>query len=265
MSDHYQKIDRVFLSPSNIKASSEAISAIMEADAIVIGPGSLYTKVIPNLLVKGITKALKETKAFKVYISNIMTEPGETYGYALSDHLKALNRHLGEATINYCIYDTGEVMPEYIRKYNQAGSELVEQDLQKAKLEGINLMKRDLATIENKRIRHNSDALAYAIINLVCEDLKFKDKQNDPEYLFLEQKLKYKKLKNDNGERWVRRKPNKDGKTKFYAKYEDRMESIKESEEKAKRMIEITEKNDKMLQRVSGMRQVHKSKKTKET
>ena len=265
VSDHYQKIDRVFLSPSNIKASSEAISAIMEADAIVIGPGSLYTKVIPNLLVKGITKALKETKAFKVYISNIMTEPGGTYGYALSDHLKALNRHLGEATINYCIYDTGEVMPEYIRKYNQAGSELVEQDIQKAKLEGINLMKRDLATIENKRIRHNSDALADAIINLVCEDLKFKDKQNDPEYLFLEQKLKYKKLKNDNGERWVRRKPNKDGKTKFYAKYEDRMESIKESEEKAKRMIEITEKNDKMLQRVSGMRQVHKSKKTKET
>ena len=173
-------IKRVYISPSNCKVSPGVVEAIKDADAIVIGPGSLYTNVIPNLLVKGVSKAIKESKAFKIYVSNIMTEPGQTYNYSLTDHIRAIKRHMGEGMIDYCIYDTGEVMPEYIRKYNMQGSELVEQDIQRAKNEGIKLIKRDLATVENGHIRHNPDAIAGAIIELVCEDLKFKDKQNDP-------------------------------------------------------------------------------------
>ena len=85
------KISRIFINPSNCKPAPGVIEAIMEADAIVIGPGSLYTNVIPNLLVKGVAKAIKETKAFKIYVSNLMTEPGQTDNYSLSEHIKAIN------------------------------------------------------------------------------------------------------------------------------------------------------------------------------
>lgn len=222
-------IKRTYISPSNCKALPEAIEAIKNADAIVIGPGQLYTGIIPNLLVKGISKALKETKAFKVYVSNIMTDAVETYNYTLSDHIKAIKRHIGEGFIDYCIYDTGDIVPEYIRKYNSMGSDVVFQDIQKAKAEGVKLIKRDLAVIENELVRHNPEVLADTIIELVCEDMKFKDKQNDPEYLILNYKLKYKKLKSKDDPKWEKQKLSKDGKTKFESKYEDRISSIKES------------------------------------
>ncbi len=247
------RIDRVYLSPSNVKTSSEVITAIKEADAIVIGPGSLYTSIIPNLLVKGVSRAIKESSAFTVYISNIMTQPEETCNFSLSDHIKAIKRHLGEASIDYCIYDTGDVIPEYIRKYNSEGADLVNQDIQNAKAEGVKLIKRDLATITEKHIRHDSDLVAKAIIDLICEDLKFKDKQNDPEYIFLRQQMRYKKLKPNSDSRWKKRKF-KDGKSKFYSKYQERVDSLKDSEEKIKRMNKTTEKNDRMLERVSTMR-----------
>ena len=255
ISEKYAKINRVYISPSNSKALPAVIEAINEADAIVIGPGSLYTSIIPNLLVKGVSKALKDSKAFKVYISNIMTEPGETYNYSLSDHIKAIKRHIGEGLIDYCIYDTGDIIPEYIRKYNSRGADVIDQDIQKAKAEGVKLIKRDLATIENKYIRHNPDALAEAIIELVCEDMRFKDKQNDPEYLILNHKLKYKKLKSKDSPKWEKQKLNKDGKSKFYSKYEERISSIKESNEITKRKIITSNKNNQLLERVNGMRQ----------
>lgn len=261
MSEHVAKIERVYLSPSNIKASPEVISAIKEADCIVIGPGSIYTSVVPNLLVKGISKALKETKAFTVFVSNIMTQPGETYNYSLSDHIKAIKRHIGEASIDYCLYDTGDIIPEYIRTYNVRGSDLVDQDIQKAKAEGVKLMKRDLATIKNKYIRHDADSLAAAIIDLICEDLKFKDKQNDPEYLYLKQKLKYKKIKSSNGSKWKKRKIDKSGKSKFYSKYEERLKSIKESDDRVKRAIATNKRNSQIMERVTTMKKMQNSKK----
>ncbi len=259
-------INRVFISPSNCKAAPGVIEAILEADAIIIGPGSLYTNVIPNLLVKGVSKAIKESSGFKIYISNIMTEPGQTYNYALSDHIKAIKRHIGEGMIDYCIYDTGEITPEYIRKYNMKGSELVEQDIQKAKAEGVKLMKRDLAMIDNKYIRHNPKEIARAVIELICEDLKFKDKQNDPQYLMLSHKLRYKKLK-PNKKKWKKQKLDKTGKSKFYSKYEDRILSIRESDEKLKRKIIAENKSNQIIEKVSGMKKYNtelKKRKAKE-
>lgn len=247
-------VKRVYISPSNVKPAPGVIEAIKDADAVIIGPGSLYTNVIPNLLVKGVAKAIKESKAFKIYISNIMTEPGQTYNYSLSDHIKAIKRHIGEGSIDYCIYDTGEIMPEFIRKYNMKGSELVEQDIQKAKAEGIKMIKRDLATIENNHIRHNPDAIAKAIIELICEDLKFRDRQNDPQYLMLSHKLKYKKIKSPKKAKWKKPKLDKTGKSKFYSKYEDRILSLKESNEKIKKDMIAYKKSNQILEKVSGMR-----------
>ena len=231
------RINRIFINPSNCRVAPGVADAIEQADAIIIGPGNLYTNVIPNLLVKGVARAIKNCKGFKIYISNIMTEPGQTYNYTLSDHVKAIIDHVGEGVIDYCIYDTGEVVPEIIRKYNMEGSELVQQDAAKAKSLGVHLLKRDLATVDGDYIRHNPDAIAASIIELICEDLKFRDMQNNPEYMILSDKLKYKKRKIKEKKAHKVGKINNidyDKKSKFFDKYEKRINSIKESEEKIK-------------------------------
>jgi len=171
------KINRIYINPSNCKPAPGVIEAIQEADAIIIGPGSLYTNIIPNLLVKGVAKAIKESKAFKIYVSNLMTEPGQTDNYTLSEHIRAINEHVGKGVIDYCIYDTGEIIPEFVRKYNMEGSELVEQDISRVKIEGVNLLQRKLSYIDGEFIRHNPDAIAASIIELICDDLKFNYQQ----------------------------------------------------------------------------------------
>lgn len=237
INDKTSKINRIFITPSNCKPAPGVIEAIMEADAIVIGPGSLYTNVIPNLLVKGVAKAIKESKAFKIYVSNLMTEPGQTDNYSLSEHIKAINEHAGKGIIEYCMYDTGEIIPEYIRKYNMEGSELVEQDVSKVKVEGVSLIQRKLSHIENGKIRHNPDAIAASIIQLICDDLKFNNMENNAQYMMLNNKLKdskksLKKQEKDNKKNVKKAKGKREklGKSKFFEKYSDRIESIKESD-----------------------------------
>ena len=235
--DKVSKINRIFINPSNCSPAPGVIEAIQNADAIIIGPGSLYTNVIPNLLVKGVAKAIKENKGFKIYISNIMTEPGLTDNYTLSDHIKAIQDHAGKEIVDYCIYDTGEVVPEFIRKYNKEGADLVEQDISRAKAEGVKLLQRNLSYVDGDVVRHNPDAIAASIIELICEDLKFKDMQNNPEYMMLNSKLKDNKKqlkKNMNTNKRVRNsKKTKEprGKSKFASKYQERIQSIKESDE----------------------------------
>ena len=233
------KINRIFINPSNCRVAPGVEETIQEADAIIIGPGNLYTNVIPNLLVKGVARSIKNCKGIKIYISNIMTEPGQTYEYSLSDHIKAIIDHVGEGIVDYCIYDTGEVIPEFVRRYNEEGAELVEQDTAKAKALGVHLLKRDLATVDSDKIRHNPDAIAAAIVELICEDLKFKDMQNNPEYMILNDELKTQKK----GIR-ARRKSkfnnnnisgnDKEEGSAFANKYKERITSIKESDKEKK-------------------------------
>jgi len=243
------KINRIYITPSNCRTAPGVLEAILEADAIVIGPGSLYTNIIPNLLVKGVAKAIKESNAFKIYVSNLMTEPGQTDNYSLSEHIKAINDHIGKGIIEYCIYDTGEIMPEIIRKYNMEGSELVEQDISKAKVEGVYLMQRNLSHIEDGLIRHNPEAIAASIIQLICDDLKFKNMQNDTQYMLLNDKLKTAKKslkKEHNVKRQEKRNEKNDKKeSKFAKKYHDRIASIKEAELKLKQKESKNKQNNK--------------------
>lgn len=246
------KISRVYLKPSNCKPADGVLKAIKEADSIIIGPGSLYTNIIPNLLVNGVAKAIKESKAIKIYVNNIMTEPGQTDDYSVVDHLKAIIEHCGEGIIDYCIYDTGEVIPEYIKKYNKEGSDLVEQKINDPSVRRIKFIKKNISTIIDGKIRHDPLLVAESAITLICNDLKYQDKESDPEYLMLNAKLKsdkrINKLKKEKAkiDKKARRRgidPNaKNSKTarqsKFSTKYSERIKSIKESEEKAKRKIE---------------------------
>ena len=234
------KINRIYLNPTNCRPAPGVIDAIKNADCIIIGPGSLYTNVIPNLLVNGVAKAIKESVALKVYISNIMTEPGQTDEYTVSDHLNAIIEHCGKGIVDYCIYDTGEVVPEFIKKYNLEGQDLVEQDIEKVK--GITFLQRNLSMIANGCIRHDPELVAESIIELICDDLKYQDKQNDPQYLMLNNKLKEDKRINKIKKQMEKedKKGKKDKKTshkrtsKFSSKYSERIESIKQSDEMIK-------------------------------
>ena len=198
---------------------------------------------IPNLLVVGVAKAIKESTALKVYISNIMTEPGQTDEYTVSNHLDAIIEHVGKGIVDYCIYDTGEIVPEFIKKYNLEGQDLVQADVDNVK--GITLLQRNLSMISNGCIRHDPELVAQSIIELICDDLRYQDKQNDPQYLMLNNKLREdkrinkvkkqmkkdaKKGKNDNKKSGKRTKRN----SKFANKYSERIESIKKADEKVR-------------------------------
>ena len=248
VSDKITKINRILISPSNCKPAPGVVEAIKNADCIVIGPGSLYTNVIPNLLVNGVTKAIKESTAIKVYVSNIMTEPGQTDNYSVSDHLNAIIEHCGPGVVDYCIYDTGEIIPEFIKKYNLEGQDLVEQDIEKVK--GIKFLQRNLSMIKDDLIRHDPSLVAASIIELICDDLKYQDKQNDPQYLMLNTKLREEKRINKIKKNMAKKEKsgknkNKVGrmksKSKFSNKYSDRIASIREADEKALRRREKEE------------------------
>ncbi len=245
------KINRIYINPTNCKPASGVLEAIQEADAIVIGPGSLYTNVIPNLLVKNVAKTIRESKAFKIYVSNIMTEPGQTDNYSISEHLQAIIDHSGGKIVDYCICDTGEVVPEYVRMYNRQGSDLVEIDLSKLSSMGVNVIHKHMSKIEGNKIRHDGDTVAVAIMELICTDLKFKDKQYDTQYILLNSKLKDQKKqekRKDKRQKSVKRintkienKKRPKMKSKFATKYQDRIQDIKASDETRLKNIKMYE------------------------
>ena len=240
VSEKLTKINRITISPANCKPAPGVVEAIKAADCIIIGPGSLYTNVIPNLLVNGVNKAVKESTAIKVYISNIMTEPGQTDNYSVADHINAIIEHCGQGMIDYCIYDTGEIIPEFIKKYNLEGQDIVEQDVDKVK--GIKFLQRNLSMVDGEFIRHDPNLVAASIIELICDDLKYQDKQNDPQYLMLNTKLQEEKRNNKKKKAMEKRNKNGKkshekhvrGKSKFSNKYSERIASIKQADEKAR-------------------------------
>ena len=269
VSDKITKINRILLNPPNCRPAPGVIEAIKNADCIIIGPGSLYTNVIPNLLINGVTKALKESSAIKVYISNIMTEPGQTDNYSVSDHLNAIIEHCGTGIIDYCIYDTGEVVPEYIKRYNLGGQDLVEQDIEKVK--GIKFLQRNLSMIKDELIRHDPSLVASSIIELICDDLKYQDKQNDPQYLMLNTKLREEKrinkIKKDMARRAKKGKVEErkwKTKSKFSDKYSDRIASTREADEKARRKTTTAEKTIKKEKNVKTRAKAKVNDKTKQ-
>lgn len=252
------KINRIYLNPTNCRPAPGVIEAIKEADCIVIGPGSLYTNVIPNLLVNGVAKAIKESTGLKIYISNIMTEPGQTDEYSVSDHLNAIIEHCGKGIVDYCIYDTGEIVPEFIKKYNLEGQDLVIPDIDKVK--GITYLQRDLSTISDGCIRHDPDLVASSIIELICDDLKYQDKQNDPQFLMLNNKLREDKRINkikkhmEKEEKKNQKYPKGKAKrtSKFSSKYSDRIASIREADEMIKLKEEKMKKKEKNKNKAKG-------------
>ncbi len=161
-------IDKVYLSPGESIATPEAIKAIGEAQVIVLGPGSLYTSIIPNLLIKEITDSIVASGAIKIYVCNAMTQPGETDGYSASDHIKALIRHSHPRIIDYCILNTGEISKDTLKRYAQEDSYAVVNDTKRIESMGYRIIEHDII-IAKDVVRHDPLKLAKVILSFFEE------------------------------------------------------------------------------------------------
>jgi uncharacterized cofD-like protein len=161
-------IEKVSLRPEGSEATPEALRAIREADLIVLGPGSLYTSIIPNLLIKDITEAIAASRAIKVYVCNVMTQPGETGGYTASNHIKALIEHSHPALIDYCIVNTGKIPQSLLARYTSEQAFQVVNDRKKIEQMGYRVVEDDTILIQDF-IRHDPMKLAKIILDLLEE------------------------------------------------------------------------------------------------
>ena len=158
------RIKKLAIKPIDAKPLEEAIKAINNADVIIMGPGSLYTSIIPNLLVKGIPEAICKSPAKKVYISNVMTQPGETDGFKVSNHLKVLMDYGVAGNIDYVIANNGIIPPDIKEKYARENAELVVLDYENISNLNVNVIEADLIKITKRYVKHNAEKLAELIM-----------------------------------------------------------------------------------------------------
>jgi uncharacterized cofD-like protein len=156
-------IQTIALSPRGAHPLPKAIEAIEEADLILMGPGSLYTSVIPNLLIPEITHAVVRSRAPRVYIANLMTQPGETAHYTLSQHLRAIENHIGKRVVNFVVANRKAVSPVVARRYRAEGAEPVAIDKANVAKMKVRLLADNLLE-ERGVIRHNSPRLATLLV-----------------------------------------------------------------------------------------------------
>ena len=165
-----KKIKRVYYTKEDARALDEAVEAIMEADLVLLGPGSLYTSIIPNLLLVEISEALVKTSAECVYCCNIMTKPGETTGYSASDHVLALHEHAGHAFIDKIIVNDEEIDDETYERYCDQHSDVVLIDEKKLHKMNIEVIKSRLVSYNNVgEVRHNTKKVAATIFSLLLD------------------------------------------------------------------------------------------------
>lgn len=171
-------IKRVFIEPEKPAPIQDAIEAIEDADIIILGPGSLYTSIIPNLLVGGIAEAILKSKAPKILICNMMTQPGETSGYSVYDHVNAVNEYSGNKIVDYVIINNQVIPQESLRKYMEDGAEQLlpsAEDRSRLKKEGVIIAEDNFIDIKRGYIRHDADRIANTVLDILyCRMQKLK-------------------------------------------------------------------------------------------
>lgn len=162
-----QPIRHVFITPASVQPLEDALHAIRLADAIVIGPGSVYTSIVPNLLVRGIADAIEDSHAVKVYVCNVMTQPGETDGFTAADHVRAVINHAEDRKLfNYVLVNKEVPKLELLDKYREQGADLVLPDLDKIRELGFRPIAGRFIS-QTEVVRHDPERLADAILRLM--------------------------------------------------------------------------------------------------
>lgn len=159
-------IKRVFLEPKDVEALPEAVEALEQADAILIGPGSLYTSIMPNLIVPKLAQAIVNSDAVKLFVCNVMTQPGETDNYTVSDHLDAIYEHIGHHLFDYVIVNNGEIPPHVESKYAEIGAKAVHLDIDEVTKRGYHVI-ADQLVLFRTFLRHDAERLSHHIYKLV--------------------------------------------------------------------------------------------------
>jgi uncharacterized cofD-like protein len=160
------RIKRLYLTEADARPTQDSLQAIEEADIIILGPGSLYTSVIPNLIIKGMSEAIAKAKAFKIYVCNVMTQHGETDKYSASEHLKAIVEHSNKDVIDACLLNNAEVPKDALGRYEVEESYPVLADVDKIKEMGYKYFATDLLGVTNY-VRHDPVKLNQALIRLI--------------------------------------------------------------------------------------------------
>ena len=164
-------IDHVYITPSRVKPNEDVLKAIEEADYIIMGPGSLYTSIIPNLVISKVSEKIRESNAKKIYVCNVMTQHGETDNYTVSDHIVAINKHVEENIFDLVIANSREFDDSILSKYHKEKQEPVKIDQEKIKELGIKLIKNnDVGIVDNNTIRHNADKVSELIYDDIIDD-----------------------------------------------------------------------------------------------
>lgn len=164
-------IDHVYITPSRVKPNEDVLKAIEEADYIIMGPGSLYTSIIPNLVISKVSEKIRESNAKKIYVCNVMTQHGETDNYTVSDHIVAINKHVEENIFDLVIANSSEFDDSILSKYHKEKQEPVKIDQEKIKELGIKLIKNnDVGIVDNNTIRHNADKVSELIYDYIIDD-----------------------------------------------------------------------------------------------
>ena len=184
------KIKKLMINPKDAQPLDEALKAIAEADAIVMGPGSLYTSIVSNLLVKKISSAVRKSDAIKIYVSNIMTQPGETDNFTVSDHLKILRKYGGKEIVDLVIANNGIVPEEVMERYMKEGSIEVKLDKDEIRELGIDYVEDNLVKIKSGYIKHNADKLSELLVDTIMKKKLLYDKKKIIEYMYLSQRIR---------------------------------------------------------------------------
>jgi uncharacterized cofD-like protein len=176
---HRGRIKRVFLKPGDVEPPPEVIHHIEQADAVILGPGSLFTSVIPNLLVKSISHTLSQSAAVKVYVCNVMTQPGETDGYTASDHVRAITEHAGSNIVDFVVVN--DSLPQkLLEKYSREGSFPVPTDIDEVEGAGAKAITAHVMA-ETDLVRHDSKKLAETVIGIVVGELARREREHRQE------------------------------------------------------------------------------------
>lgn len=173
-------IRSISIDPSDCEPLPDTLEAIAQADLITLGPGSLYTSVIPNLLVQGVSQAIARSSALKVYFVNLMWQPGETINFSASHHVRALNEHAGTNMID-CVVLNSTPIPETLRRrYAQAHVKPVENDYDSLTSLGIKVVTADLIrdTAVSQKVRHDPSALAEVVMDLAARSRALQLRKN---------------------------------------------------------------------------------------
>ncbi len=165
-----KKIKKVFLTPNNIRPLPETIAAIRKADLIVMGPGSLYTSILPNLLVPKLGAEVCRSSAKKVYVCNLMTQAGETFNYTASDHVKAIYDHMSCAFINTILVNNENIPTQVQERYREEMAQPVVFDHERLHELGLKVISGEIVNHKDGKIRHDTKVVAELLYSLINEE-----------------------------------------------------------------------------------------------